>query len=101
MPFCILINLIKLVHKSANKIYFNKALLIPMCSQHFYITLNWTIFVELTHTTLRPILQNQIMTRKRQYFKIIEVHAPTRIHHSETLVSTPPSSSYHHLHLVL
>ena len=60
MPFCIVINLIKLVHKSADKIYFNKALLIPMSSQHLDITLNGTILVELTHTTLRLILHNPV-----------------------------------------
>mgnify|MGYP003691773957 CR=1 FL=1 len=44
----------------ADKIYFNKALFIPMSSQHFDITLNGTILVELTHTTLRPVLHNPV-----------------------------------------
>ena len=73
----ILFNLIKLGHKSAYRIYINKALLIPMSSQHFDITLNETISVELILVTLRPILHNLPLEsdndRKSQYLIILDM----------------------------
>ena len=59
MSFCILINLIQLVHKSADKIYFNKALLIPMSSQHNF---EWDHFsgINPCHSEIHPTQPGRI-----------------------------------------